>query len=239
MSLRLKVISGPLQGKTFVIATGAVIGRSVVDVQINDPKISGRHAKFELSSSGQFTLVDLGSKSGIRHNDQKLNKLALTHGVVFTLGRTNFEVLADLSDAETAPPIEKPSVPLDVPVPWSEYFAHFAMRAKEKVVNEPIELRPFAPLVKLHVLTGIQSGTQWVLGYGPREFGLGSLDHPLFEEGLPAIAFKIEPQGANALFSTEHPDKIKLNGRMISTETLMSGDEITLGLTKIKVSFAE
>lgn len=271
MGYRLRVSSGPLQGKEFVISAGDVIGRAAVEIQVNDPKISGRHAKFEFTKPNTWKLIDLGSRSGIRQGDQKLTSLILSINTQFTLGRTDFTVIEDLSstDATTLPPIpikgsrtdspaiadaakdKQPTTPINtvskrsaaptpaLPVSWNEYLAHFCMRAREKIANSPVELLPFNPLLVLKVLTGAQAGTEWVLGYGPRDVGLGSIDLPLFEEESPPVAFTVRPEGTSVVFTTAVPEKVKLNNRATSSETLVSGDEIDVGNTKIKVSFKE
>src|SRR5690606_6069948 len=99
------------------------------------------------------------------------------------------------------------------------------------------EVLPFRPLVTLRVVRGLQVGTEWVLGYGPRRVGLGSLDLHLFDPKAPLIAFTVTPDKAKAMFHTEHPSSVRLNGRGVSTETLSDGDVIEIGETVIKVGF--
>lgn len=252
MGLRFKILSGPLQGKTYPVSSGAVVGRAAVEIQINDPKISGRHAKIELATSGELFLIDLGSRSGIRLKNKKHMKLQLVPGLTFSLGRTLIAVLGDLDDLadledKTSPPTLPPAALQKnlEPLEWFEYLAQFSLHAREKVSNEPNKLLPFRKLLVLKLLSGIQIGTEWVLGYGPRDVGLGSLDLPLYEAAAPHIAFTVspdpEPLGDNcaALYSTLHAKKVLLNGRAVSSEKLVAGDIISIGETKIKVCFKE
>lgn len=235
MGLRFKILSGPLQGKEYTVSPGAVVGRASVEIQISDSKVSGRHAKIEKGPDGALYLIDLGSKSGIRVENKKLLKLPLVSGLTFTLGRTLISVLGDLS-ADTHDP-EPP------PLEWFEYFAQFSAQAREKVSNEPKKILPFNKLLVLRFVAGIQAGTEWALGYGPRDIGLGSLDLPLFESSSPPIAFTVspDPDGTDftVLYSTRYSEKILLNGRSVSSETLVTGDIISIGETKIAVSFKE
>ncbi|MCB0350925.1 MAG: FHA domain-containing protein [Bdellovibrionales bacterium] len=245
MELKLKIASGPLQGREFPLRAGAVIGRSSSDITINDPKVSGRHAKVEVGPTGDLILVDLGSNNGIRVNNKKLVQITLIPGLTMQIGSTICEILAsreekasapmpqlvELEGADTRPPkiMKSPS--------WSEYFSNFIEKSLAKITNRPFEVRPFKPLVVLTITHGLHAGTKWTLGYGPRVFGIGSLDFQIYDPDMPPDIFKIKPTGEFATYETNYPDKVRLNGRSITTEKLKMDDEITFSNTRIKVSF--
>jgi hypothetical protein len=73
----LTVTSGPLQGASFRLHPGVRrIGREDgVDVLLDDPKVSRRHATVELVG-GRALLTDAGSTNGTWLNDQRLAGLA-------------------------------------------------------------------------------------------------------------------------------------------------------------------
>jgi hypothetical protein len=125
------------------------------------------------------------------------------------------------------------------PLEWDEYFSRFAKRAHEKVNNRPKLMYPFSPLLILTIVRGLQVGTQWVLGYGPRDVGPDSLDFNLFDPNAPPLAFRVSPRGPFAFYETAHPKQVKLNGSALSSETLREGDEIRISDTIIKVSYKE
>ncbi len=246
MKLKLKIASGPLQGREYPLYSGITIGRSSSDININDPKISGRHAKIENSPSGDLVVVDLGSSNGIRVENKKLIQVSLTPGLIIQLGSTYCEIVQDPASREANMPhavdsdltaaAAPPPVPLESAV-WSDYFPQFITKSLSNIKNKHHEMKPLKPLIILKITHGLQAGTEWTVGYGPRAFGLGSLDFPLFEPGLPPIVFKIMPNAFHAVFETDHSDKVRLNGRQVSSERLRPDDEIVILNTRIKVSF--
>jgi FHA domain len=248
MHLSLKIISGPLQGRIYPIRDGAVIGRADVDISLSDAKVSGRHAKIEKGPAKEFVLIDLGSTNGIRVKGQRLAQVTLSPGLILKIGNTACEVLRsdDSISDETLPPLEEIAIPpLPPPAPikkaktWREYLTQFTARAKEKVKNRANTILPFDPLLILTIQRGLQSGTEWTLGFGPRNIGAAGLDLPLFEPSAPPLAFSVEPSGRAAKFVTKHPDKVRLNGKSVSAEVLKAGDMIYVSDTIIKVSYKE
>ena len=89
----------------------------------------------------------------------------------------------------------------------------------------------------LSIISGIQAETQWYIGYGPRVLGARSLDFKLFEPNLPDYSFKLSSKKQKAVFKTEQPHIVKLNGYSISSASLSHGDIISISETRIQVSF--
>ncbi len=243
MRLQLIIRSGPATGQAFDVIEGAVIGRaSTAQISFPDSKLSGRHARIERNQSGQLILTDLGSTNGIRLEKRRVAHIELTKGVVFRAGNTTIEVIS-APDAqpglhESIKAIEPPPPPKrKTPLTWDEYLAGFAKRALSKVKNQPIPLIPFDPLLILTVVRGDQIGTQWVMGYGPREIGQDTLEFHVLDS--PPLAFRVTPRDGLALYETPHPKQVKLNGAPAATETLHAGDEIQISNTIIKVSYKE
>jgi predicted component of type VI protein secretion system len=269
MILKLLVKNGPLAGKQFDLKAGAIIGRSSTDISLDDAKMSGRHAKIETDPAGRWIMLDLGSTNGLKVNGKRLAQVSLTPGLVIHVGNTDLEVISAADPAiatpnkqAKAPPppanpatpekektsIESvdlaPTSPQDEPIvtvapTWSEYMASFSTRAQAKVLNQIHTLKPFDPLLVLTVERGPQIGTTWVLGYGPRNIGLDSVDLPLLDPQAPGIAFMVTPRGAFAYFETLNAKKVRLNNKSVSAETLRGDDKITVGDTVIHVSYRE
>lgn len=242
MSYRLFIQSGPLQGRSFPIQDGSVIGRSSADISINDPKMSGRHAKFVLGTDGEITLMDLGSTNGLQVGGKKLTQVVLYPGLIVKIGGTLFQIQGEGPPAQPEPSLQPPSPPIIRPKQtkvWSDFLADFSLKATKNVRENLTELLPFNPLLVLTVTRGIQSGEVWHFGYGPRQIGLSSLDFHIFDESAPPLTFTVTPQGSLAKFSTDFPDQVRLNGHSVSAELLKSGDEICLFSSTIKVSYKE
>lgn len=242
MDLKLKIKSGPLQGKEFPLNVGDVIGRSSAEITLNDPKISGRHAKIEKGPFEELQMIDLGSTNGLRVDDKKVMQVTLTPGLIIKLGNTLCEVIGfdNLAPAVEPSDHKPPSLPLKTPPKpsdWPDYFVDFVKHALNKISNTPQAVAPFKPILVLRITHGLQAGTEWVLGYGPRTIGCGGLDLHVFDPLAPPFAFKVLPEGAHARYITEFPQEVRLNDRAISSEVLNDGDEIAFADTRIKVSF--
>jgi pSer/pThr/pTyr-binding forkhead associated (FHA) protein len=94
MILKLLVKTGPLAGKQFDLKAGMVIGRSSVDITLDDAKLSGRHAKVETDPAGNWIMIDLGSTNGLKVKGKRLAQVSLTPGTVIHIGNTDMEVIS-------------------------------------------------------------------------------------------------------------------------------------------------
>ena len=156
------------------------------------------------------------------------------------------ELPTDVSPPALPPKVEPPPGPPSVspspkvpptPQDWSEYFIGITNKALSKIASVRKELHPFTPLVVLTIYRGLQIGTEWVLGYGPRTVGLQSAEFPLFEPGAPPSGFTLTPKDGGVFYETSLAGKFLLNGKPVATEELKSGDVISIGETHIRVSF--
>lgn len=153
----------------------------------------------------------------------------------------------DANKAVSAPPlpdeVELVTAVVEVPKPkpsppkWHEYFVQFVKNSLVKIKSKPRQLRPFRRLVKLSVINGIQSESVWTLGYGPRQVGPQSCDLVIEDPGAPAICFSLSPDSDNVVFTTDHPDVVKLNERSVRTDTLKHGDVISFASTSIQFGY--
>jgi len=228
MVLFLEVLDGPHQGSRFKIEDGQKIGRKAGDIVINDEKISGEHARFELDNKGQFVLIDLESSNGILLSNRRVKRVAMMPGVNFRLGRTSFRIIS-----------------VDAPKP--EEFARVRSWRENLVEKLPVDWiqnkmvegkgLPFSPTLKLRFIQGIQADETLHLGYGPRIAGASSLDIDLRDPEAPDLAFEIVPGEGQAIIKNLCRNKLKLNNQYIESEILQDGDLIHIGGTLIKVTY--
>jgi hypothetical protein len=69
----------------------ATIGRSKdAECVLRDPNVSRRHAELRRATSGDWTIVDLGSTNGVKVNGRRVASSRLSPGDQVTLGETTF-----------------------------------------------------------------------------------------------------------------------------------------------------
>ena len=88
MAFYIRVLEGPIPRQIFKISPGMRLGRSKGEIILPDSKISSIHAQIEADNRGLLFLVDKDSSNGIKIDGEKVRRLALAHGVKFTLGKT-------------------------------------------------------------------------------------------------------------------------------------------------------
>ncbi len=81
-----------LDDRRYVLAgPRATIGRSKdADCVLRDPNVSRHHAELRRSTSGEWTIVDLGSTNGVKINDRRVPSARLSPGDRVTVGKTTF-----------------------------------------------------------------------------------------------------------------------------------------------------
>lgn len=77
-------------GAIYQLAPGTTtIGRSGAnDIRLDDPTVSGEHAKVRCEGEGEFTLIDLGSPNRAKLNGRRTQQHTLRHNDVIELGET-------------------------------------------------------------------------------------------------------------------------------------------------------
>lgn len=233
MTLFIEILDGDLKGTRAPLREGLTFGRVGCDVNLQDPKVSSKHARVEVRDDGLFWLIDLGSSNGIRSEKLKLTEMPLRAGMAFRLGSTNMEVR---DPAEMA--LDFDPQPERIPS-WFDRVRELSEKGIKQAIMVSREVLPFPQVVKLEFSRGPQTGTHYYLGYGPRDLGPTSLDLPLFEPGLPSKCLQLRPENDAAILKV-HADslgKVLLNGRFVETSPLKAGDMIDIGNTRIQVDF--
>jgi pSer/pThr/pTyr-binding forkhead associated (FHA) protein len=87
----LRIEQGSGKGRTFVLSPGGVylIGREGADIDLDDDKVSRKHAEIGLYGPGAFVLRDLASTNGTRLNGKRISeKASLKHWDEIRVGDT-------------------------------------------------------------------------------------------------------------------------------------------------------
>jgi len=216
----------------FPIKEGSILGRAGVDVRLNDGKVSSRHAEVRRSKTGEFQLVDLKSRNGLKIDGQRVDQVALTRGTTVQIGNSHLEV--QLAPEAAPKKREEPRAK-----PWTQNLSDYLQTQKPKTMNKEQVVQPFSTPVKLKFIRGPQLMTEWTLGYGPRDIGAGGIDLHLTDEQLPEKAFSIHSENGSPRFLTDHRLKVTLNDLSTSAEMLKDGDLIKIGNTWIRISFGQ
>lgn len=88
----LKILQGDQAGKTLEFRKShIIIGRSEVDVLLNDLDVSRSHALIEVLSPKLIYLRDLGSTNGTYLNDERVTASKLNTGDIIKVGNTSIE----------------------------------------------------------------------------------------------------------------------------------------------------
>ncbi|MGE4131407.1 MAG: FHA domain-containing protein [Bdellovibrionales bacterium] len=261
MGIAIRAFAGPLINQVFPIEAPITLGR-VGQIKLPDPKVSGIHAQIEKSSSGQWKVVDNGSKNGIRVDDVKVASIKLVPGIKFYIGDSGFEVIevasnpakveppapsADAAPAKAARTSSREAKAGQAEAPkkkakkkyWHQALADFVKRHVDTFKDRPRPVVALQPAIVLEFVRGVQTNSKWVLGYGPRKLGAASLDLPIWEPSVPDICFELQPSSDGIVFKTEHPKLVRLNQKSVDSEVLRVGDIITINETMIEVDFIE
>ncbi len=251
MNMSLRVVAGPLKDKVFPLNKALTIGRQG-DISIEDPTISSIHARIEKGPDGGWILLDNDSKNGIKLGETKVKSSPLKAGMVFHIGDHSFAVVAEPTKEAGTVVIPMPKVreakATTKPTPaaakkrqkyWYEALADFLKTNKDAFKDTTRPLTPLEPAVILEFVRGLQMNSKWVLGYGPRKLGPGTIDLPIWEPGAPEICFEIQPTAEGILFKTAHPDVVRLNNEPVDSRLLHVGDTISIHETLIEVDFTE
>jgi pSer/pThr/pTyr-binding forkhead associated (FHA) protein len=116
---RLRFVNGPLAGREVEVTAALVLGRQAVDLVIDDPQVSRRHASVRPAGDG-LEVEDHGSRNGTWVNGARVGgPTRLAPGDRVRLGETTFEVEGAAARAApteaTSQPSPPPALPFDPP----------------------------------------------------------------------------------------------------------------------------
>lgn len=238
--LLLRILGGPHKGTRAPVREGLTIGRKDGDLILKDSKMSVKHARIEWREN-EWVLVDLGSSNKIKVEGERYGEVVVYPGLLFTVGSTDFEVLEKPRAEKVKDRDFEFTGSVEVPVEaltWREILSALLSKAQALPSTAPQSvIRPFPTTVRLEFVSGVQHGTTWNLGYGPRTAGARSFDLPLFDDAAADSCFLLDTSAGKVLFRPGPDAIVRLNGRIASSEPveLRSGDRIEFGKTRIRV----
>ncbi len=239
--LLLRILEGPHRGTRAPVREGFTIGRKEGDLILKDTKLSVKHARIEWRDS-EWLMVDLGSSNKIKVDGGRYQEVVLYPGLKFMVGSTTIEVLekpqvapaTKTKDFEFTSSVE---VAVDT-LTWREILSALITKVQTLPNRSPGgAIRPFPTVLKLEFISGVQTGTTWHIGYGPREIGARSFDLPLLDEAAQDSSFFLDTSAGKVTFRPAPSSNVRLNGQPAPQEAipLHSGDRIEIGKTRIRV----
>lgn len=227
MAFYIRILEGPIPRQIFKITPGMRLGRSKGEIILPDSKISSLHAQIEADNRGLLFLVDKGSSNGIKVEGSKVKRLALAHGVKFTLGKTLFEVVHEGTEDEVTAAHD---------LGWRAVLSSQVPYLKFSSQKNPSTVVPFYNLLILDFLEGPQKGRQLELGFGPRTAGAGHLDIDLIEGRAQSECFRLYADGSSVKIKALQSGLI-LNSKSFDEHQVFEGDFLQIGETLIQMRF--
>lgn len=227
MALFLEVLSGPDAGKKYQLEPGLSLGRVNSDIVLPDRRVSSQHGLIDWDEKKEdLVFSDSDSANGTFVSENRVRIVILNPGVKFRVGDTLLGVIE--SEAEA---------PLDPVSNWQGVFKKYLSPRFLRILATPNEsVRAFKQPLLLKVIEGVQTDTEWYIGWGPRRFGKSTLEFRMLEFGAPDVAFEISPnEFGDPVFSTAFPRAVLVNEGTRPSDFLEISDEIRVGNTLIKV----
>lgn len=228
MDLYIKIISGTRTGDIFKLQPSITLGRSKADINLKDSKASSVHAKI-VDEKGELFYLDLNSTNGTLLSGAPTKKVKLVPGVIITIGATNLEIVSEFDIKKTQ------EVNLSE---WREALYNFTQ--KIKIDQAPIAVTAFERCVSVEIKSGIQAGTGWILGYGPRKLGPGSSDLCLLDDALDDYCLEIsQSEEGHIIVEAIGEVPFLVDGKKRITEILKNRLKIQVGNTVLELGFVE
>lgn len=230
----LKILSGPREGLNIPLKDSPIIiGRKKGDIIINDPLISGSHAKFYPSTEGWY-VEDLKSTNGTLVNGKITQRAKLYPGSEVALGNSKIV----LFEGQNAPQEKKKAPTSHVSIAWllDEEKADVTQNSKRDLINNDLRVPPNLK-AEIEVVAGQDTGRNFPLNSGSITIGRRhgeipltdvevSRKHTIIELFSKDMIFLRDMQSTNGTFH---------NGRRVATAKLQNGDTIGIGRSVLRL----
>lgn len=236
MALFLFIDSGSQKGMYFYLRDKAIIGRRKgVDIYINNPTISAKHAQVE--KSGDKVFLNSLSPRGILLDSHVHEQIELKDNMCFAIGEIAFSLRRSLENLSS----------------WkSLLLLTFADLSKQQHISQMTSKKvlPFYKRLKLTITQGRQTGITWCIGYGPRYIGTDSVDFPVYEPAVGPCGFYLDPlkqmdskdhkmNDSGVIFFTKQRSIVHLNRKPVKSKMLQNNDVIQLVDTCLQVQIED
>jgi len=259
----LEITSGSNKGMVYRLQPNLRVGSSnQCEIQLLDTEVPPVHSMVMLDHKDQLILVCTNAVYEIIANDKSVKKTVLYDKKILQISNihlrvrvtqkplvgavdpfiiknmetqnltnlTNHDIL-EINDKTKATEIEttKSRLIKELQIIMDSFNTPFPHPHTFKLFKNPLLLK---------VLTGPQADDEYLISWGPRDFGPQSLEFQLEFPPFPAILFTLSPNAeGEVIFSTNHPSFASLSGQTTPTGAITSGSKIIAGNSTISIEF--
>lgn len=258
MNTYLEILSGPEKGSLYRVRPNLRIGSGNCDLRIEDTDLPPLHSQVLLDQKNQMVLVCTNAVFEVLINGRAVKKVVLLNGITAQIGNSLFKIivtdkellgaldplLPNQASANASrnwlAPEKEPALSFKVAQPESPKL--LLIKELQHLIDE-IKNPPLAPSfslfkqpILLRLETGPQADDEYILSWGPRDFGPLALEFPIEFPPFPGILFTLTPSDSGEIvFSTKHPDFARVSGHTDSSCVIADGDKIEAGNSTIFV----
>ena len=238
----LKILSGPREGLNIPLASSPIlIGRKKGDIIINDPLISGTHAKIYPSKDGWY-IEDLNSTNGTMVDGHLTGRTKLRPGAEIGLGNSRLVLFVGLS-AHKEEEISNKSSSSRLEIAWLldeelvelQQGKDHTQNAKD-VINKDLRL-PTSIKAAMEVVAGQDVGKVFKFTNGTMTVGRRTGEIPLTDVEVSRKHAIVEMFSKDMIFLRDlgSTNGTFHNGRRINSAKLQNGDTIGLGRSVLRL----
>ena len=240
----LKVLTGPRQGLNVPLSPNEqlLIGRKRGDLVINDPLISGSHARIYTQEDGWY-IQDLGSTNGTMVDGQMIRESALRPGAEITIGNSKIALFVGLTalKEESNSPANTTHARMEIAWLLDEELidlksgsdrTHNATDIIDKDLRVPPGLKG-----AIEVMAGQDAGKLFRCDKGNLTIGRRTGEIPLTDLEVSRRHAVIEMFGCEMIFlrDLDSTNGTFHNGRRVDSARLQNGDTIGIGRTVLRI----
>jgi pSer/pThr/pTyr-binding forkhead associated (FHA) protein len=230
----LKILSGPREGLNIPLKNSSiVIGRKKGDIIINDPLLSGSHAKFYPTTEGWY-VEDLQSTNGTSVNGKITQRAKLSPGIEISFGNTTIVMFVGQNViSETKTP---PTQHLNIAWLLDEEKDDITQTSREDLINNDLRVPPNLK-AEIEVVAGQDTGRTFPLSSGSITIGRRHGEIPLTDVEVSRKHTIIELFSRDMIFlrDMQSTNGTFHNGRRVATAKLQNGDTIGIGRSVLRI----
>jgi pSer/pThr/pTyr-binding forkhead associated (FHA) protein len=240
----LKVIAGKRKGTNVPLPADKplIIGRKRGDLLLDDPLVSGSHAKFIPRPDG-WLLQDLGSTNGTLVDGRLVREELLQPGATIAIGNTRLVLFVGLEEEISGSLPGETSRPKAVEIAWllDEELVELKgsadrTRSATDVIDQDLRLPPGLNAI-VECVAGADAGKTYRFTRGNVTVGRKIGEIPLTDLEISRRHAVIELFGRDMIFLRDlgSTNGTYHNGQRVTVSRLRSGDTVGVGRSVLKL----